>query len=87
VDDRRAAVEHQNVTLSLPADVVREARHLAVDRGLSLSRFLASILEEQTARARAYRRAQDRALRRMRDGVDLGTNGTITWTRDELHER
>jgi hypothetical protein len=80
-------MEYQNVTLSLPAEVLKEARHLAVDRGLSLSKFLASVLEEQAIRAREYRQARGRALRRMRDGLELGTNGRITWTRDELHER
>jgi hypothetical protein len=84
---RAKAAPHENVTLSLPADVLREARHLAVDRGLSLSRFLAEVLEERVEAKRQYEVARERALHRMRQGFDLGTHGQITWTRDELHER
>ena len=36
-----------NVTLSLPDDLLREARHLAVDQGVSLSRFVAMSLEHR----------------------------------------
>lgn len=36
-----SGVGYRNVTISLPESLLREVRHLAVDRGLSLSRFLA----------------------------------------------
>jgi hypothetical protein len=77
----------QNVTLSLPAELVREARHLAVDRGVSLSKYLALLLEEQVAARRQYREARDRHLQILERGFDLGTQGQITWSRDSLHER
>jgi len=34
-----------------------------------------------------YERARRRFLARMKKGYNLGTNGRVTWTRDELHER
>jgi hypothetical protein len=77
----------QNVTISLSADLVREARHLAVDRGVSLSKFLALLLEEQVEGARQYRQARDRQLELLKRGLPLGTRGQTTWTRDTLHER
>ena len=77
----------RNVTVSLPDDVLRDARHLAVDRGVSLSKFLAMLLEEQVQVARQYREARDRQLKLLEQGFDLGTHGNITWSRDELHER
>ena len=77
----------QNVTVALPPDVVRQARHLAVDRGVSLSRFVAMLIEEKIAADQSYRQAREQEIQRMNDGVDLGTNGQITWTRDELHDR
>ncbi|MBI2357305.1 MAG: hypothetical protein HYV04_00035, partial [Deltaproteobacteria bacterium] len=46
----RKYVEKQNVTLSIPKDVLREAKHLAVDRGISLSGFLVEALEERAKR-------------------------------------
>jgi hypothetical protein len=76
-----------NVTISLPDDLLREARHLAVDQGLSLSRFVARALEQQVGQRRAYEVARESELRRLREGLPLGTNGQITWTRDSLHER
>ena len=50
-------METQNVTVSLPASLVREARHLAVDQGISLSRFIAQLLEERVEASRRYRAA------------------------------
>jgi hypothetical protein len=77
----------QNVTISLPADLVREARHLAVDKGLSLSSFLALLLRERIEAARAYDLARGRQVRVLDRGLPLGTGGKVSWGRDELHER
>lgn len=79
--------DYRNVTVSLPAELLREARHLAVDRGLSLSSFIAALLEEQVQSTRQYSAARERQLRLLEEGLPLGTGGQITWTRDELHER
>ena len=80
-------MRHQNVTITLPDCILREARHLAVDRGMSLSRYLASLLEQQVEAARRYRAAEVRQLQTLESGVALGTAGQITWKREELHER
>lgn len=76
-----------NVTISLPDDLLREARHLAVDEGMSLSRFVAHSLEERVLHARGYGAARDRQLRLLRSGAELGTRGQASWTRESLHER
>ena len=39
----RERVKKQNITLSIPKDVLREAKHFAVDRGISLSGFLVEV--------------------------------------------
>ncbi len=75
-----------NVTLSLPDDLLREARHLAVDQGLSLSRFVALSLEERVDAIRRYGVARDRQLDLLDHGLDLGTHGRAAWSRDALHE-
>jgi len=77
----------QNVTLSLPEDLVREARHLAVDKGVSLSRYLTCVLEEQVQRRHQYEQARDRMLRLMDEGLPYTMPDPITWTRNDLHER
>ena len=75
-----------NVTLSLPEELVREARHEAVDRGLSLSRYLAELLEERLEARRRYREAWQEQRALMEQGPLRGV-AVPTWTRDELHER
>jgi hypothetical protein len=74
-----------NITLKLDADVLREARILAAEEGLSISALLAAKLDEIVRQRKAYDRSRKRAVARLRKGFDLG------WTpprlRDEIHER
>jgi hypothetical protein len=80
-------VEKQNITLSIPKGILREAKHLAVDRGISLSGFLVEALEERVKRLSQMRRAAERQRTLMRSGLKLGTKGKILWTREDLHAR
>jgi hypothetical protein len=77
----------QRVTLTLPAELVREARAIAVDRGVSLSKYVAMLVEEQVAARRPYEEARERHRALLERGLDLGTQGRIAWSRDSLHER
>ncbi len=77
----------QNVTLALPADLLREARHLAVDQGVSLSKFVALILAARVETLRRYGQAKEQQQFLLATGLPLGTHGQITWKRDEVHER
>jgi Family of unknown function (DUF6364) len=74
------------LTLSLPDRVVREVRHLAVDEGVSLSRYVARLLEEHVETVGRYRSARDRQLELLHDGLLLGTNGQPRWSRESVHE-
>jgi uncharacterized protein YoaH (UPF0181 family) len=80
-------VERRNITLSLPRDLLISARHLAVEKGVSLSGMLADLLREMIDHEQACQRAVERIERRLTRGFDLGTGGKVTWTRGELHER
>jgi hypothetical protein len=80
-------VEKQNITLSLPKDILREAKHFAVDQGVSLSGFLVDALTERVKRLREIQRAGARQRALMRRGLKLGTQGRATWKRDDLHAR
>ena len=80
-------MEQTNVTLSLPAHLIKAARHAAVERGVSLSRFLADHLERMLLADRTYEEAKGRALAHMREGVRMGVGSRPRWMRDELHER
>jgi len=83
----RKRVEKQNVTLAIPKTVLREAKHLAIDRGTSLSGFLVEALEERVKRLSAMRQAAERQRALMRRGLMLGTKGKARWTREDLHAR
>jgi hypothetical protein len=79
-------VSTQNVTISLPRELITEAKHRAVDRGVSLSRFVAQALERQIERERDYAAARKRALKMLETGFPLGLDNR-TWDRDSLHDR
>lgn len=74
-----------NITLRLDADVLREARILAAEEGLSISALLAAKLDEIVRQRKGYDRARRRAIARLEKGFDLGW--TPPRSRDELHER
>lgn len=78
---------NQNITLSLPEDDLREARILAASRGTSVSQLLAQMLKDLVEQETGYARARDRSLTRLREGMDLGTGGQASWSRDSIHER
>ena len=79
-------METQNVTLSLPKDLVRKAKLIAVERQTSIS-GLKEFLTEAVAQEDRYAKARSRHLEALRQGADLGTRGRIGWTREDLHER
>ena len=80
-------MERQNVTISLPKNLIRQAKSAALRHHKSLSEFLRESLEEKVHEASSYKRAMDRQRKMMQSGFDLGTGGVVTTLREELHER
>lgn len=80
-------MEKQNVTIQLPKELLREARHIAIGRGLSLSGYLAELVSQAVHRERAYSLARERQVSLMEQGLNLGTGGRMGWKRDDLHAR
>jgi hypothetical protein len=80
-------METQNITLSLPKELIYRARRVALKRRTSVSALLRRALEEIVAEEEGYEQARQRQLAVLRDAPDLGTNGKITWSREDLHER
>ena len=80
-------METQNITLALPKELLRKVKLLAVEKQTSVSRLLTETLKEIVAREEAYARAKQRHLALLEQGIDLGTQGTIRWWREDLHER
>jgi hypothetical protein len=77
----------QNVTLAIPKDILRKAKILAVQKNTSLSGLLTQTLTELVAHQEAYEQARQRNLTLLKNGFELGTQGQVTWKREELHER
>ncbi len=75
----------QNITLSMEKDLIREAKILAAQRQVSVSRLLSEELQKLVEDAKDYEWAKRRALIHINEGFHLG--GKITVTRAELHER
>jgi hypothetical protein len=80
-------VENQNVTLVVPKALLRKVKHLAVERETSISGLLVEALEEMVRHNDAYEQAYHRWREDMKNPPNLGLDGKISWTRDELHER
>ncbi len=80
-------MEYQNITLSLPKDILLKAKHIAVEKRTSLSGLLARTLEDIVKKEDSYRKARQRHTAMLNSVSDLGTNGSISWTRGDIHER
>ncbi len=73
------------MTVQLDGDTIRKAKILAATKGTSVSRLVASTIEELVARDGAYQAAREKALALLKKGFPLG--GGPYASRDELHER
>ena len=75
----------QNLTVSLPPQVIRKAKILAARRGSSISGLVAEQIEMLVGEDEAYDRAERQASALLDRGFHLG--GVIRASRDEWHER
>jgi hypothetical protein len=79
--------ERQNVTLSLPRQLLRQAKILAASMDKSLSQLMRESLQEKVREETEYNKARGRQLKRLKKGLELGTQGQNQISRDELHAR
>ena len=80
-------METQNITLSLPKDILLKVKVIAVQRQMSVSGLLTKALETLVEQEDAYINAQRRHVQWLEEGFDLGTAGQLLTQRDVLHER
>jgi hypothetical protein len=80
-------METQNITLSLPKDILLRAKLLAVQRNTSVSSLLTQALTRIVEQEEQFAYAQRRHLQVLEHGFDLGTGGGLKTSREELHER
>jgi hypothetical protein len=80
-------MEKQNVTLSIPKTVLKQAKIIAASQDKSLSQLMRESLEEKVREETDYNNARKRQLKLLKKGLDLGTRGQVKTSRDELHAR
>ncbi len=80
-------MEKQNVTLSIPKPLLKQAKIIAASQSKSLSQLMRETLEEKVREEADYNKARKRQLRLLKKGLDLGTGGQVKTSRDELHAR
>lgn len=80
-------METQNITLAIPKEVLVKVKIIAARRQTSVSRLLTQMLEKLVQQEDGYDHARRRHMQLLQGGVDLGTQGHVETTRDELHER
>jgi hypothetical protein len=80
-------METQNITLSIPKEILRKIKLIAVQRQTSVSGLLTQALTKLVQQEDSYARAQQRHLQWLEQGMNLGTGGRLISSRDELHER
>ncbi len=80
-------MEKQNVTLSVPRTLLKQAKIIAASQDKSLSQIMRESLEEKVREETDYNKARKRQLRLLKKGLNLGTGGQVKTSRDELHAR
>ncbi len=80
-------MEKQNITLSLPKEILKKGKMLAAKKGISLNQLVRELLQMTAENEEGYRISADRQIKRMEEGISLGTKGKIPWKRDELYQR
>ena len=80
-------MERQNITLSIPKETLKKAKHLAVEKDQSLSGLLTEFIEALVSQEERYKQAKQRQLVLMERGIDFGLKENVDWSREEIHER
>lgn len=80
-------MQRQNITLSIPKDILQKAKIVAIQREISLSKLLSDALAEIVAKEDDYELAKQRQMQRLNHPYNFGIKGKITWSREELYER
>jgi hypothetical protein len=79
--------DNQNITESLPRDLLRRVKRLAVDRPTSVSALIGEARKRLADEDRRYSAARKRALAALNAAVSLDTGGHRAWSRDDRDER
>jgi len=76
----------RNLTIQLDEDLVREAKVLAAERGMSVSAMVAQELRDKLAARARRERARQVALESMGEAASSARRAP-RWSREEIYER
>lgn len=79
-------VATRNLTIQLDEELVRSAKVMAAEEGMSVSAMVAQELREKLAVRARRDRARQAALDSMAEAAESGRRAP-RWTREELHDR
>ena len=77
----------QNITLSIPKETLQKVKVIAAQQGISISGLMTRTLEDIVSKEEGFQAARRRHLKLLESEISLETNGNLSWTRDQLHER
>lgn len=80
-------MEKQNITLSIRKDILQKVKILAVKQRTSVSALMTNLLEHIVALDEGYQIGKQKYSQLLQQDIDLGTNGLINWSREDLHDR
>ena len=75
-------MDRQNVTLSLPKTLLRKAKNVAAQEEKSRSEGKRESLRRKVEQKPGYQKAKQRHLSLLKKGLNLGTKGRSSYTRD-----
>ena len=74
----------KNITIRMDEQLLKEVKHIAVERDMSVSAWITELIEKETQRKVRYAESKAFAQKAMEEAKDYGA---ATHNRDELHER
>ena len=80
-------MNNQNITLSIPKDVLHQARLIALQHRQSLSGLLTEYIEQMVEKDDTYQKAYLRQANRLEKGFELNLASGYSFDRESLHER
>ncbi|RJQ32073.1 MAG: CopG family transcriptional regulator [Peptococcaceae bacterium] len=80
-------MDYQNITLSIPKEILKKVKHIAVEKNTSVSGLLSRHLADIVARDGAYKKAKAGQMELMKKGFNLIGERKTLWSKEELHDR
>ena len=80
-------MEKQNITLSLPREILKKGKMVVAQKGISFNELVRELLQMTAENEEEYRTSAERQIRQIGKKIELGTKGKISWKRDQLYQR